>query len=100
MDSGSGVADTLISKASSALKANSTRHAVPNAVPATFEAYAGEQCRVPTFIWRSPRIAAYYANLRDCALPSESEVECGQPCSLRPTDGGQWLLPHSRLGRL
>jgi hypothetical protein len=23
-----------------------------------------QQCRVPTFIWRSPRIAAQYANLR------------------------------------
>jgi hypothetical protein len=49
----------------------------------TFEACAGERCRVPTFLWRLPRIAAYYANLRDCTLPSERGVRCGRP----PTDG-------------
>jgi len=35
---------------------------------------AGEQCRVPTFVWRLPRISAYYANLRDCTLPGERDV--------------------------
>jgi len=32
-----------------------------------------ERFHVPTFVWRQPRIAAYYANLRDCT-PSN---ECG-----------------------
>jgi hypothetical protein len=43
-------------------------------VPATFEAYAGERDRVPTFVWRLPRIVAYYANLRDCTRPGEWDV--------------------------
>jgi DNA transformation protein and related proteins len=47
----------------------------------TFGAQAGERCRVPALVRRLPPVAAYYANLRDCALSSESEVECGQ----RPT---------------
>src|SRR6266852_2808000 len=62
------------SKASSALKANSTSRAVPNAVPIRFEARAGERSRVSTFVWRPPRIAAYYASLRDCTLPGERDV--------------------------
>jgi hypothetical protein len=31
-----------------------------------------------TFVWRSPRrVAAWYANLRDCTLPSERSVRLG-----------------------
>jgi hypothetical protein len=51
------------SQASSALKTNSISRAVPNAVPIAFKACRGKQSRVSTFVWRLPRIAAYYANL-------------------------------------
>jgi hypothetical protein len=40
--------------------------------------------RVPTFAWRLPRIAAYYANLRDCSLRSECDVQSGRPSSPSP----------------
>jgi hypothetical protein len=39
----------------------------------SFEKLAGERFRVSSFVWRRPRVTAYYANLRDCT-PSN---ECG-----------------------
>jgi hypothetical protein len=45
--------------------------AVPKAVPRHFQTRAGERCRVPTFVWRLPHIAAYYASPRGRTLRSE-----------------------------
>ena len=39
----------------------------------SFEKLAGERFRVSSFVWRRPRVTAYYENLRDCT-PSN---ECG-----------------------
>ena len=33
-----------------------------------FKTLASQQSRVAIFLWRLPRIAAYYANLRGCML--------------------------------
>lgn len=56
-----------------------------------FEACVGERCRVPTLVWRLPRIAAYYANLPDCALQSECNVHCGRPAAVITTLLKSWL---------
>jgi hypothetical protein len=50
--------------------------AVPNAVPMLLESSASEWFRVPTFVWRPPRIAAYYTNLRDCTPSNERATSC------------------------
>jgi hypothetical protein len=39
---------------------------VPRTVDADEFSKAGERYRVSTFVWRLPRIAAYYANARHC----------------------------------
>ena len=63
-------------------------------MPIRFEAWAGERSRGSTFVWRRPRIAAYYASLRDCTLPGERDVH-----REAQRQGGQPLGPLTTLAR-